>query len=331
MLKKVIFSAGLFLVTVNALFAQQYLKITGSVVSEKGAPIPYAFVRERPAKNAVYADSAGNFAIKVNGQSYLEVTSPGYNAANVILKGTDTYQVTLQSIAATAATSGQAPGAGFHTNVLSQHTTADNSNQTFAATEGAVFAAKQKEDAHGSSFFFDDWVHGYFINLSDSLAQNPAYLYNYNKITGDLLITKDKATALQANPAELKSITLFNNSGTGFTFEKVTAVDPGHFVLLIASGNKYDIYKRIVTHFKKSDYSSNGISSSGNNYDEYVDDYTYYIYNVKTNAVQKVALKKKAIKEAFAADEEKVNAYFKTNDGDIDESYLHDLGDYMNK
>jgi len=47
--------------------------------------------------------------------------------------------------------------------------------------------------------------------------------------------------------------------------------------------------------------------------------------------VQKIALKKKAIKEAFAADEDKVTAYFKTNDSDIDENYLHDLGDYMNR
>jgi len=250
MLKKIIFSACLFFVAANTLFAQQ-LKITGNVVDEKGNSVPYAFVRERPAKNAVYADSVGNFAIKVNTQSYLEITAPGHNASTVMLKGADNYQVTLQSIAASTTTSSQAPGTNFHTNVLSQHATADRSNQTFSYGDGAVFAAAQKEDAHGSRFFFDEWVHGYFINPDDSLAQNPAYLYNYNKITGDLLITKDRTTAMQVDPSQLKSVTLFNNSGVGFTFEKVSSIDPGHFVLLISSGNNYNIYKRIVTHFKK--------------------------------------------------------------------------------
>ena len=45
----------------------------------------------------------------------------------------------------------------------------------------------------------------------------------------------------------------------------------------------------------------------------------------------KIAPRKKALKEVFNADQGKIDQYFKTNNGDIDDNYLKDLGDYMNK
>ena len=41
--------------------------------------------------------------------------------------------------------------------------------------------------------------------------------------------------------------------------------------------------------------------------------------------------KKKALKQAFVADETKADDYFKNNIREVDESYLASLGDYMNK
>jgi hypothetical protein len=70
--------------------------------------------------------------------------------------------------------------------------------------------------------------------------------------------------------------------------------------------------------------------STGNHYDEYADENTYYVVG-KTGVPQKITLKKKSLKEAFSADPAKLNQYFSTNDGDIDDNYLKNLGDYMNK
>jgi hypothetical protein len=73
------------------------------------------------------------------------------------------------------------------------------------------------------------------------------------------------------------------------------------------------------------------MTSSGNNYDEYEDDYTYYLYNVQTKQLQRFALKKKAIKGVFASDVNKVNAFFESNDDKIDDAFLMKLGSYMNQ
>ena len=100
---------------------------------------------------------------------------------------------------------------------------------------------------------------------------------------------------------------------------------------IISDGSTYKIYKLTKTKFIASNYHSDGIASTGNPYDEFQDDDSYFVVYAKTNQVQKLALKKKAIKQAFAADENKVTAYLQANDGDIDENYLHDFGDYMNK
>src|ERR1700761_8465320 len=53
--------------------------------------------------------------------------------------------------------------------------------------------------------------------------------------------------------------------------------------------------RAVNTKFLKADFQTNGITSSGNNYDSYVDDATYYA--VKSGGQpQKFTLKRKAIK-----------------------------------
>ncbi|HTK21081.1 MAG TPA: hypothetical protein VL442_16275, partial [Mucilaginibacter sp.] len=74
-----------------------------------------------------------------------------------------------------------------------------------------------------------------------------------------------------------------------------------------------------------------GMTSYGNNYDEYEDENTYYVYNVQTKQLQPLALKKKAIKAAFASDADKVNSFFETDSDKIDDTFLNKLGAYLNQ
>jgi len=198
--------------------------------------------------------------------------------------------------------------------------------------QGAIFPVFiHKEETQGSRYLFNTWVHGYVINSRDSLIQNPSLFFNYDKMGGGLLLTKNKHAAIEVYRENVKSFTLFDALNQPSTFAKVPEIDKTHYVQVIASGNNYKIYKSVTTKFIKSDYHSDGLASTGNNFDLYEDEFTYYILNVKTNQLAKIALKKKALKQAFVADENKANNYFKSNDGDIDDSYLASLGDYMNK
>jgi hypothetical protein len=81
----------------------------------------------------------------------------------------------------------------------------------------------------------------------------------------------------------------------------------------------------------KNDFHSDGMTSTGNNYDEYVDTYTYYVYNVQTKKVQELAPKKKAIKTVFSSEGKKVESFFSAYEGSIDDSYIRSLGDFMNQ
>jgi hypothetical protein len=200
------------------------------------------------------------------------------------------------------------------------------------AAQGAIFPQfNHKEETVGSRYFFNTWVHGYVVNSQDVLVENPAFLLNYDKMKGDLLLTKDKVAAITIYKDRIKSFTLVDALNQQYTFTIVPEIDKTHFVQVIADGKNYKIYKTIFTTFVKSNYSTDGVAATGNNYDEYKDENEYYVFDTKTSELKKITLRKKAIKEVFAADADKLGKFMTDNSGDIDDSYLGGLGDYMNK
>jgi hypothetical protein len=46
---------------------------------------------------------------------------------------------------------------------------------------------------------------------------------------------------------------------------------------LIAKGTKYAVYKLTTTKFVKSNYHTDGVTLTGNPYDEYIDKHKYYL------------------------------------------------------
>ncbi len=322
---KKLFSFGvLFLAAVQFVLAQQ-VAATGTVKDDQGNPVQYAFVRDRPYNLATFSDSLGNFKMMVYPNSALLVVCKGYAGTTVNTAGNTNFDVVLKHLNGAAATedvAGKTQG--------SVEQGVSRSNQNFQFETGAVFAPSNKGDARGSQYFYDNWAHGFVIDTKDSLVENPDYLYNYDKIGGDLLFTKDAKSAMAANRDQVKSFTLVSNNGETAVFAKVPAIDNAHYLQVLASGKKYGIYKLVTTKFVKSDYQTNGVSSSGNNYDEYVNTGTYYVLNVAANQVQPLLLKKKAVKAAFATDADKVNKYMTDHSSDIDDAYLSDLGAYLN-
>ena len=91
------------------------------------------------------------------------------------------------------------------------------------------------------------------------------------------------------------------------------------------------IYKFIKTTFRKSDYVNAGMIQHGNDFDEFIDDADYYLFDVQANQTKKFTLKRKSLKESFAKEGDKINKYLSDHSGDINDAYLSDLGDAMNK
>jgi len=328
-MKKIIY-LSIMLIAMQVAKAQTNT-VTGNVSDEKGNPISAVFILQGQTTNATFTDSVGNFSIKVNAGGVLKFDAPGYadNITPVDQVNTNS-KITLKPLGA----AGAAGDLKANTSVTGQQSinAISNSDLTNLANGGTMTGPGHKKgNVHGSQYIFDDFVHGFIVNPSDELVYDPAYRFDYDKIGGILLLSKDNNHITQVGDGQIKSFSLFNSSGQRFTFEKIAAISDKYYVQVLAEGKKYKIAKLTTTTFAKSDYVNNGFSAHGNDYDEFVDAGVYYLLNVQTNQAVKFTLRKKSIKEVFAADADKANKYMSDNSGDIDDAYLSNLGDFMNQ
>jgi hypothetical protein len=340
-MKKLFFFACTMVAIVQTANAQS-INVQGTIKNEKGNALPFVFVQEKQSKSAIYTDSLGNFNITVNSPSTLQFSLNGYGDTSIGVNTNTSLQVVLQydrsaknnvsknvrssntDVAVSDAFSG-------HTYLASANNAAFNEGSQMQFNGGSFPIAKEKEETHGSRYYYRDWANGYVINTEGKKINNAALLFNYNKVTGDLLLTHDKKTAIIVNRDQVKSFTLYDATKKEHRFEMIPAIDAVRFVEVLTDGSKYKIYKLTKTKFIPSNYTTNGLVSSGNSYDEYADENTYYLLTAN-DQMQKLALKRKAIKHAFENDENKLDAFFsKNNSGNIDDQFLKDLGDYMNQ
>lgn len=308
----------------------QNIAVTGNVKNDKGNSLHYVFVSDNQAKNAVFTDSLGNFTITAKQGTKLQFQYAGYADTTIDINKSADLRVALRSLGGTTGSGGSLTA---QKTISSQSKSlVTNADMGTLSSGGEIGGpAHKKGNLHGSRYLFEDFVHGFLINESDELIYNPAYLFDYDKIGGVLLITQDKNSVSEANVDRTKSFTLYSNTDGRFVFERVPAIDKAHYSQVLASGKKYNIYKTISTRFVKSDYVNNGITTHGNDYDEYVDDYVYYVLDVQGGQLQKFNPKKRALKTIFAKDADKLNKFLADNSGDIDDAYLSKLGDLMNQ
>jgi hypothetical protein len=307
-------------------FAQSQ-NIKGVVNDQQGEHVPYAFLVDVEHKNATYADSTGAFNMQVAPEAKIVVIAGGHKEYTFSPDNKANYNIVLE---------GKNEGANSDTkikrSIVQNFDTFNSRVNTMNATgNGTVSVTTRQEATQGSRYLYDYWVHGYVISAADSIVQNTHYLFNYDKMNGSLMVNKDNNTVLQIDGNSFKSFVLFDKQVSNHVFVKVPAISPQRYVEVIADGPKYKIYKDIATKFHKADFSTNGIASTGNNYDEYIDQNFYYVIKEGGQPV-KLQLKKKALKEAFAADVDKLNKFMSVaGSGDIDEVYLKQLGEAMNK
>jgi len=361
-MKKLLF---LFLLVIAHFTYAQKVTLTGVVRNPEGTPVRQAVITDG-SRNKAKTDSTGMFSLAVNMPASLHISAVGYRDTAIIVDHQMDVAVVLKySVNITAARDKKVPVddpgnmaamSNMKTQMRQQNTEINPAfngpqkvtinmggrgnvtllvqrNVDFDAGPGAIFPQfNPKEETQGSRYLFKDWVPGWVINTQNEMIDNRHYVYNYDKMGGGLLATKDGRSAIEVNRDIIKYFSLVGENGDTVTFANVPVLDRTHYVQVLSEGNKFGIYKVVKTKFEKANYTTDGVMSQGNNFDSYTDEYTYYMIDARSGRAQPIVLKKKAIKSLFTTDATKVNKFMDDHASDnIDDGYLRDLGNYMNE
>ena len=87
---------------------------------------------------------------------------------------------------------------------------------------------------------------------------------------------------------------------------------------MLVNGPKYSLLRLTKTKFQKSDYHTDGMTETGNNYDEYVDTKTYYLQNGEAGQPVEIKITKKGLKSAIP-NNPKGEAFISSHPGASDE------------
>lgn len=199
--------------------------------------------------------------------------------------------------------------------------------------EAVVNSFNNTENTKGARFLFDTWVKGdSVIDAGGNIINTVSFIFNFDKMTGNLLATQDKINIMSVAPIGINSFVL-EDKGRKYIFEHVAAIDSLKFFLaLVKSDTRYSLYKRFVTKFIASNFRNDGVMQTGNQYDEYKDESQYYIIEPGATSAKVVSLKPKGIKAALEMQKEKTDAYFKQHKEDvIDERFLSGLINSLNE
>jgi hypothetical protein len=366
-MKKVLYLIIFSLVLYKSGFTQK-LNISGSIKDSANRPLSMASVTIEKTNLGIAADASGHFSLAVSPGAKILVSAIGYRdtlitvkdesplvivlrsaenqLANVTVKGGKTVNLgndqikneILQAEFAHYSQENNISSGGISVyegnkivdnRIVSYHvvTTTPSSN---IYQGSAIPSFHTKEDTKGSIYLFKNWMKGMVANPNDStIIDDPQNMYNVNKTTGELTMTRDFKSGLSVDKYNVKFFILFDTGKETHRFIKVPAIDNNAFCEAIAFGDNYDIFKLTTTKFVKSDYHSDGIASTGNNYDEYVDTDNYYLLNVNDGTVTKFDLKKKSLKQLFTMP--KGTEYLAAHKSDnIDDDFLKGLGDSIN-
>jgi hypothetical protein len=188
----------------------------------------------------------------------------------------------------------------------------------------------QPTETKGSRYLLGNWSPGLVVNQFDTIIKNDSYSYNFDKITGDLLMTQDMKSQIEIDRSQVKSFAL-KSSEIGYVFVHAPLIDNGdRYFQLLGQGVKYAAYKSIKTKLVKANGVSTGLTSVGNDYDEYVDEIIYYFVDLKNKTVKQFELKKKSIKDV-APEKDKTEKYFADHKkDDINDRFVAGFVYYLN-
>jgi hypothetical protein len=200
------------------------------------------------------------------------------------------------------------------------------------AKAGAINAFNNEENTRGTRFLFDTWVNGDSVtNTQGNYINTESFLFNFDKLSGNVLVTQDKINIMSVAPDGINSFILKDNDKP-YIFEHVNKIDPsGFFLELVKSESGYSLYKMFKTKFTEANFKSDGVVQTGIQENEYKDESRYYIIGTGAAAAKLINFKPKVIKAALEEKKDKTDAYFKQHKNDaVDENFLTGLIIFLN-
>lgn len=204
-----------------------------------------------------------------------------------------------------------------------QHNGTSGDMRNFAMQTQVVLARNpfnQKNNTVGTQYLFPLWVKG---NLVTNDGKSFSYLYNFDKIDQRVYRLQEDSTIFLIDKDQVKSL-LLSDGGTEYDFEKIPSLQDGGLYRVLVKAAKYRLYSFTKTKFIASNYTTNGISSSGNTYDEFKDAVSYYVV-MADGSTKEIELKKKSIYSIFPEEKIKIDQFFKEHSNRVDEIFLKSL------
>jgi hypothetical protein len=313
----------------------QPVAVTGMVKVESGYPVSGVLIKGKKEKIQALTDSMGIFKIGASPYSVLIVSYAGFKSLEIKVadKPIDTVIILLPENEGQKydAASSKIKSENLQDAISAQKGASNTIIYNNAPASGAFFPQfSSKEESQGSKYLFHDWVSGFIVTADSNTIKNDLARFNYNKMSGNLIMTQDGKSAIEFDHAQITAFTLYN-AGTEYPFEDVPSISTNAFCQVIAKGNKYAAYKLTTTKFVKSNYHTDGMTSTGNPYDEYIDEHKYYLLTPADNKFELSKLNKKSIKGALKNEQQRVDDYFSQHKAEIvDEAFLKNLVDYLN-
>jgi hypothetical protein len=188
-----------------------------------------------------------------------------------------------------------------------------------------------KEPTQGSPFLLFLYVPGLVVSNTYKIINQQGNLYNYDKVTGNLLLKRNNESPIAVNREQVNSFALKIDKG-GLIFTRVPVINYNEFYQVIYKGPKYSTYKLYKNKFVNANQKTNGYVSEGKDYDEYEDIITYYLVDEKKGASNMFELTRKSIRKVFSEAGPTAEQYVKAHkDEDITEPYVAHLTDELNK
>ena len=197
-------------------------------------------------------------------------------------------------------------------------------------SNGNMHAYGSTYNTKGSRLLFEEWVKGIVVKNSGEIIDGDKYLFNFDKITNNLIVTLDKKEIIEVYKDSIQSFK-FKERGKFYSFEKLASIQSYRFVqVLVKDKNNYSLYKSINTRFVGANFTTNGLTETGNPYDEFVDANKYYI--VHKDEVRPVELKFTSIKKALKENSSRVKDFYADHLMDeVDENYAISIVEFLNQ
>ena len=187
----------------------------------------------------------------------------------------------------------------------------------------------RKGNVVGSQFLFKTWAKGIVTNKEGVSFTDG--LFNYDKIHKNLYILKNDTTFL-VNKFQLQLIRLHDEGDSNsYVLEKIPSLKTDDLYIVVTKATKYSLLKSVETKLILADYQTNGIVSSGKEYDEFKDEYKYFVL-FPDGLSHDISLKKKSVKSVLEVEKDKVDQFYKANAADEqNENFLSRLITSLNQ